>query len=190
MRKEKKAERALQGLQAWLTKSGVAEEVVKEAAEKVPVAAHDLSMQAEGVLLFLQKPLHFITKKCKECEEDFLTNYRSVAYCSDSHRAKALRRDGIQWTPYKKAEERWGGEPPLVIPPEARKRLVKMAQYLLSTEFEQESQSPEPQQTQPSVQIAQPLVLPQVAELPEQSRQSEPDSQTILEFSLPSLDEF
>ena len=95
MKKQKKVERAVKGLQDWLMKAGVQEEVVKEAAQKVPLTPHDLSMHAEAVLLSLQQPAHFMTKKCKWCKEYFGTNYRGVGYCSDAHRARALREVGI-----------------------------------------------------------------------------------------------
>lgn len=201
MKMQKKTERAVKGLQNLLAQLGVDQTVIKEAVKNVPLTAQDLSMHAEAVLLSLQQPAHFMTKKCKwsGCEEYFSTNYRAVAYCSDSHRAKALREAGIEWNPHKTASERWGGEPPLVIPPEARRKLVKFAQVLLAQE-EQILQS-ETQMTEPLPEPAGVSVLPAFPgfdfDLPTQSAladsvEQEPESHrpsvvfpTIPDFSLP-----
>jgi len=100
---------------------------VKEAAkEAVARKVLDKSNAAEGVLTFLSDPRTVVLKYCKRCEEPFGTNYQSVAYCSDNCRAKALEKIGIQWNPHKRPEERWGGQPPLVIPPEAIDAMVKL----------------------------------------------------------------
>lgn len=83
-------------------------------------------MEAEAVLRCLEKPGQFEFKLCKreECREPFGTNYRAVAYCSDHCRSKDLQKTGIRWDPTKSPEERWGGEPPLIIPPAAVRTLI------------------------------------------------------------------
>lgn len=173
MRKQKKVERAVAGLQEWLAKAGVQQEIIAVAAEHTELTRQDKSLQAEGVLLFLQKPMGFVTKLCRWCEQPFETNYRSVAYCSDDHRAKALKRDGIIWSPYKSAEERWGGEPPLVIPPEARKRLLEWAKILV----EKESEIPEhpPEIGSPGLSLGPASISPEMMN-------AEPDPQLVNEI--------
>jgi hypothetical protein len=136
VRQKKKVERAVKGLQDWLAKSGIATETIQEATEYHSLTKQELSLQAEAVLLSLDKPLGFVTKLCRLCGVAFETNYRSVAYCSDAHRAKALKAQGIIWNPHKTQEERWGGEPPLVIPPEARTKLLEWARTLVAQENE------------------------------------------------------
>jgi hypothetical protein len=91
---------------------------VKEERASRPKAG---SMDAEAVLLFLRKPAAFTFKVCKrtECGEAFGTDYHAVAYCSDRCRVKSLAAVGLQWDPTKSPEQRWGGEPPLLLPPEA-----------------------------------------------------------------------
>jgi hypothetical protein len=197
VKQQKKTERAVKGLQSLLAQLGVDQTVIKEAVKNVPLTPQDLSMHAEAVLLSLQQPAHFMSKKCKYCGEYFGTNYRAVAYCSDSHRAKALRAEGIEWNPHKTAEERWGGEPPLVIPPEARRKLVKFAQVLLAQEEILQ------RETQTSESLPEPVgisVLPEsgfdfeVPTYPEPVVESKPgpesprptfDFPTIPDFSLP-----
>lgn len=133
MRKETKAKRALTGIEAYLAKSGVQLDVVKEVIEKAPTHRDEIHLQAEAVLLYLERPARFIMKPCKLCGEHFGTNYRAVAYCSDAHRAKALTsQTGIPWNPHKTPQERWGGEAPLIIPPSAVNKLRQFAEQLLA----------------------------------------------------------
>jgi len=103
----------------------ITKEVTREARSQKP----DPTYEAEAVLKMLEKPARFMQKQCgrKECGEWFGTNYRAVAYCSINCRIKSLAAIGIQWDPSKKEEERWGGEPPLIIPPAALKALIQMA---------------------------------------------------------------
>jgi len=88
----------------------------------------DPSLEAEAVLSFLNRPARYLLKKCQWCKQPFGTNYHAVAYCSDACRAKAIRsQTGIVWNPHKSPEERWGGEPPSIIPPAAMMALLKFA---------------------------------------------------------------
>ena len=130
MRLSKKAERSMAKLAEMLAASGVTIEEIEEIKETAPTGREAVSMQAEAVLLFLESPAKFTQKQCKrtECGEYFGTNYRSVAYCSDTCRAKEVSRQiGVKWNYFKTEHERWGGEPPLVIPPAA---LQKIRQYI------------------------------------------------------------
>ena len=194
MKQQKKTERAVKGLQNLLAQLGVDQTVITEAVKNVPLTPQDLSMHAEAVLLSLQQPAHFMSKKCKFCGEYFGTNYRAVAYCSDSHRAKALLAEGIVWNPHKTAEERWGGEPPLVIPPEARRKLVKFAEVLLAQEeiLQRETQMseslPEPVGISVLPEFPAPVPTPElVTELKSEPESHRPtfDFPTIPDFSLP-----
>src|SRR5690606_3688420 len=101
----------------------------------------------------------------------FKTNYRGVGYCSDAHRARALREVGIEWNPHKTAEERWGGEPPLVIPPEAHKMLLKFAEIILAQQEKVEVLPEVPTDSGVSIAVTEPI-LPQDTidffEIPEQ----------------------
>lgn len=102
------------------------EVVTRDAATYRP----DPSYAADAVIKFIEKPARFAFKECArlECKEMFGTNYRAVDFCSVNCRMRYLADLGIKWNPYKKEEERWGGEPPLIIPPEALKVLLKLAQ--------------------------------------------------------------
>jgi hypothetical protein len=101
--------------------------------------------EAEALLLALEKPARFMYKTCKreECQEPFGTNYRGVGYCSDNCRAKALEKIGIRWTPGKNPEDRWGGEPPLILPPAVVKLLAQQLAFLLQSSSEEEKLSSE-----------------------------------------------
>lgn len=196
MRKQKKVERAVKGLEAMLAKLGVDQAVIEEAAKTVPVTPHDLSMHAEAVLLSLQQPSHFMMKKCKYCQEEFGTNYRSVGYCSDAHRAKALRQMGIEWNPHKTAEERWGGEPPLVIPPEAYRKLVKFAEILLAQREIVESQHQETPSESRGISVPEPKnstwalnTVETHSVVVQESLQQTSETRTTLGIVLPELDD-
>lgn len=131
--------RNLAKLQKTLAAAGVATpevKITKELTREARSHRPDPTYEAEAVLKFLEKPARFMQKQCgySECEKWFGTNYRAVGYCSDNHRIKALAQMGILWDPSKRPEDRWGGEPPLVIPPEALKVLIQMAQEQLVEE--------------------------------------------------------
>lgn len=130
MREELKMAKALEKLAALGVNTGIAKQDVRAVSREARVAKPDPIYTAEAVLMFLQQPARFMFKNCKreECGEQFGTNYRSVAYCSDNCRIKKLKAIGILWDPSKKLEERWGGEPPLLISPEALRVLVSLSQ--------------------------------------------------------------
>lgn len=152
MRKNKKAERDLQKLMAMLADKGFEQEKIVKAAEVAPTGREAISRQGEAVLMFLEAPAKFTTKECKRCKEPFGTNYRAVAYCSDNCRAKAVFEiTGMNWDWRKPEEERWGGEPPMVIDPKSFKKLNQFVDALQSrtqrqTEFRQETVEVPPEQ--------------------------------------------
>ena len=117
------------GLAALMAQHGVKAEVIAEVRENVPSSREAHSRQGEAVLLFLEAPAKFTAKLCKRCGEAFGTNYRSVAYCSDSCRSREVSAQlGVKWDWLRATnEERWGGEPPLIIPP---KVLLKLGQFV------------------------------------------------------------
>jgi len=97
----------------------------------------------ESVLRCIEKPAAFTYKKCKRCNEMFGTNYRGVAYCSDSCRASAFEQQtGIKWN-YERSspEQRWGGEPPLVVPPAVFKKLLPWAQHIVAIQNQEQYQN-------------------------------------------------
>lgn len=146
MRASKKADRAMEQLAALLTKHGMAVEQVEAIKETAPTSRDAISRQAEAVLLFLETPAKFTTKLCKRCGEAFGTNYRAVSFCSDNCRAREMEKQlGIKWNWYKPEEERWGGEPPLVIPPPALQKIQQLLQWFadtLPTQTEIQNQPP------------------------------------------------
>jgi len=98
--------------------------LAREAETTRSVTAH---LEAEAVLRFLRNPAGYLLKTCKreQCQLPFGTDYHAVAYCSDACRAKELQSQiGIVWNPHKTPEERWGGEPPSIIPPAAMMALL------------------------------------------------------------------
>lgn len=92
----------------------------------------------EGVLSSVRRPGDFTYKVCKRanCKLPFGTNYTSVGYCSDICRIRDFEDlTGCKWNPHKTDEERWGGEPPLIIPPKVLAVLYPFARRILE-EFE------------------------------------------------------
>ena len=165
MKKETKAKKALANLKDWLVDSGHSVDHVEKLAEATPLTADQIHLQVDAVLLYLEKPARFIIKICKYCKEPFGTNYRAVAYWSNSHRAKVLYQEtGIRWNPHKSEHERWGGEPPLIIPPMAVSKLREFAEQLLAQLPESVppilqpvSESPQYRQLKVDVQATVPL---------------------------------
>lgn len=131
MRPSKKADRAMAGIAELLKKHGYADDnKIEELKDTAPTDKLAISRQGEAVLLFLESPAKFTTKQCKRCGEYFGTNYRSVGYCSDNCRARAISEQlGVKWDWLRPEEERWGGEPPLVIPPAAIKKLQEFTLF-------------------------------------------------------------
>lgn len=77
------------------------------------------SRGAEATLAYLEAPSFFTEVECKRCGARFAVNMANVAYCSDTCRALTLQDLGIKWDKTKPAEERWGNNVPLVVPPAA-----------------------------------------------------------------------
>lgn len=95
--------------------------------------------EATGVLLFLEKPDAFITKKCDECKQMFATTYQFVSVCSTGCRIRSLKKIGIDWNPLHTPEERWKRSKiptEYSIPPRALQVLLELA-------AEQQPQEPE-----------------------------------------------
>lgn len=86
--------------------------------------------EAQAVHLFLERPDAFISKTCQECLQVFLTTYKFVSVCSTMCMTKSLEKVGIDWNPFRTAEERWKRASipiPYTIPPQALKILLQIA---------------------------------------------------------------
>jgi len=121
-KRQTKEEKAVAQLAKMLAKLGV-QDVPTVIPEQEP------DREAEAVLQFLEAPKTFRARECKRaiCHNMFSSNYKGVAYCSNACRALDLASMGIKWDPYKDPEQRWGGEPPLVIGAEAMQKLIELA---------------------------------------------------------------
>lgn len=152
MRSSKKADRAMKQLAEMLAKHGVSTDVIEEVKETAPTDRDAISRQGEAVLLFLESPAKFTTKFCKrpDCGEPFGTNYRAVAYCSDNCRSKHMSElIGVKWDWMRASEEeRWGGEPPLIIPPAAYRKIRQFVSFFVDT-LPTQTQNQSPQQSAP-----------------------------------------
>lgn len=145
--------------------------------------ADDKIREAQAVLLFVEKPDAFISKKCDTCHGQFLTTYQFVSVCSTECRIKALEKIGISYNPLHTPEERWKRTQiptEYSIPPKA-------LQLLLALATEQQHQEKLVLET---YQVAAMYELPdEISESPQTNSQSNNDSQESLETLLPSLDE-
>ena len=99
-----KAETKLKKLLAQYGRTDLIEEPVAPTEERQMI-----SRQSEAVLALLEKRKVFIEKTCGYCQQHFMVNLASVAYCSDECRAKRLLEWGIDWNPEKSQAERWSG---------------------------------------------------------------------------------
>jgi hypothetical protein len=130
MRVDKKQARQLAKLAALLSNVGVTVDVekIQEDAKLTPVTESD---KLEATLTSIRRPGDFIYRLCKRCREPFGTNYHAVAYCSDLCRIRDFELlTGCVWRP-KPAEERWGGEPPLVIPPDVVRKMLRYSEIIV-----------------------------------------------------------
>lgn len=119
MREHKKREKlaALLGLDVPTKASGPPRQVAKESR----------SREAEAVIQFVETPRAFAIVKCKNCGDEFLVNRGNVSMCSDTCRARALAKIGIEWDWSKNPAERWYAtsvlsqttNEPLIVPPQA-----------------------------------------------------------------------
>lgn len=87
--------------------------------------------EAQALLLFIEKPDAFISKKCDECKQMFATTYQFVSVCSTACRIRSLEKIGIDWNPLHTPEERWKRSKiptEYSIPPKALEVLLRMAE--------------------------------------------------------------
>lgn len=84
-------------------------------------------LEAESVIFYLEtKGAEHIWKRriCKLCGSKFLSSYTNVSLCSVECRKDYFESKGMFWNPVGKTEaERWGGNIPRIIGPEATKAL-------------------------------------------------------------------
>ncbi len=111
--------------------------------------ADDKVREAQAILLFVERPEAFISKKCDECHGQFLTTYQFVSVCSTLCRLKSLERIGVEWNPLHTPEERWKRSKiptEYSIPPRALRILLQLAekQQQLQGFDELISEPPEP----------------------------------------------
>jgi hypothetical protein len=131
MRVDKKQARQLAKLAVLLSNVGVTVDVekIQEDAKLTPVTE---SNKLEGVLASIRRPGDFTYRRCIRCNEPFGSNYISVGYCSDFCRIKSFEQlTGVKWSSTKSPEERWGGEPPLVIPPDVVRRMLRYSEIIV-----------------------------------------------------------
>jgi len=153
---QRKKEKAMRDVAALMQSLGVKSPAVKnidikEAVAEASTKTVSKHFEAEAVLSFLHKPSGWLLKlfNREECGQPFGTNYKSVGYCSDNCRSKDLAKSGIHWNPHKSPEERWGGEPPLLIPPEA---ILAMANLLRKSKNKRHRQIADDIQTQTEIE--------------------------------------
>lgn len=131
------AERAIQKNLEILKANGIDFSDGMEEMKKKLLAAGAEHVQSksealEATIKSVLKPGSFTYRQCKRCGETFGADYRSVAFCSDHCRIEYLRTvSGIEWSSGKTPIERWGGEPPLIIPPSVLKVMVPYAKRIL-----------------------------------------------------------
>lgn len=189
MRPTKKADRAMEKIAALLKQhQGLDDAEIEDIKRNVPLPQQAVSRQGEAVLLFLESPAKFTTKECKRCGEPFGTNYRGVGYCSDGCRARSMEEQlGIKWNWMKPDEDRWGGEPPLIIPPSALQKLKEYVEFFASIPHIQTERETPPDQgyLQSFADEPQPILYPQESgseSLPwEQSTSSYSPGTTLLQ---------
>lgn len=87
-------------------------------------------LEAESVIFYLEtKGAEHIWRKrvCKLCGSKFLSSYTNVSLCTNECRKNYFESKGMFWNPVGKTEaERWGGNIPRVIGPEATKALQEI----------------------------------------------------------------
>lgn len=114
---------------------------VKKSA-KEPESVLSREKEATLVLKSIRYLTSVVTRTCKNCKQDFQTDYYFKYYCSRNCLKKALEDIGLEWDPGKTDHERWHGEPPATIYPETLKILKKWAKKIL--EYEEPEPEPEP----------------------------------------------
>lgn len=113
---------------AIMAKLGISVEIQEKAKEEA-LYNGAVSQEAEAVIAYVDAPKQFTPRLCRECQSQFLTDYGSVAFCSDRCRKAHLESLGIRWDYQKSQYERWSGRIPLVIGPEALRVLQEVSQH-------------------------------------------------------------
>ena len=164
----------------WLASIGItAEDLEKaaqpEATEKGVAAREQANREAICVLRGLTWPYdEYVSVKCWECGQFFLTNYKANVYCSQQCFKDGLAKLGIKWRPNRTLSEQWGTyEPPLHIPPgaiAAMRRLIDLVDQGMIQELHSQEQD-----------SSEELLIPEPEPLPDlPSLSNDPDIQ--LEF--------
>lgn len=109
-----------------LPKTIIPEEAIQEVTEHEALEDNRL-LESESVIFYLEtKGDQAIWKRriCALCGAKFLSSYTHVSLCSVECRKNYFASKGMKWDPTGKTEaERWGGQIPMVIGPEATKAL-------------------------------------------------------------------
>jgi len=132
----------------------------------------DIIREAQAVLLFIERPEAFISKKCDQCHAAFLTTYQFVSCCSTDCRIKSLANIGIDWNPLHSPEERWKRSKiptEYSIPPRALQILLQMGAEQQQEEHLQVSEPPEQTSNTPPSYNDAPKSLPESPLVPESS---------------------
>jgi hypothetical protein len=112
-----------------LTPEVVPEEAVTQQTE-FEALADNRTLEAESVIFYIEtKGDQAIWKKrtCIQCGAKFLSSYTHVGMCTNECRKAYLESKGMTWNPVGRTEaERWGGQIPMVIGPEATKALQEI----------------------------------------------------------------
>jgi hypothetical protein len=144
LKESKKTERRLDNVLGMLAELGVNVDA-STVKERVKAYVPPPSDALEGVLASIHRPGDYLYRCCKResCKQPFGSNYRAVAYCSDRCRISDFESTtGIKWS-NKSPEERWGGEPPLVIPPDVIFKMLRYARLLVHEADKQGWEIPE-----------------------------------------------
>lgn len=187
MKKSTKETRALAKLAELLKEHSGYQLDVKAAASYAHAERVSESARLEGVLHSIRRPGDYIYKVCKRCAGPFGTNYQSVAYCSDPCRIRDFEdATGISWNSRKSPEERWGGEPPVVIPPDVIATMLPYAMRILES-FR--SLGLTEQELQEQVKLSgQPQLPPSTEDVPEEP---DPSSTSLrIQYDFPGANLF
>lgn len=143
--------------------------------------------EAQAVLLFIEKPDAFISKKCDWCHGQFLTTYQFVSVCSTNCRIKSLEKIGITWNPLHTPEERWKRSQiptEYSIPPKALEVLLA-----LSAEQQQNTPQAETYQVEAAVYPLPDELISEPLELTANNPPLSNGAPEFLEPELPSVDD-
>jgi hypothetical protein len=82
----------------------------------------DIVREAESVLAYFETSgKNFKEKQCKFCNRIFAYkwDHDGVSHCSIPCAKGSLQKIGLDWTPNKPLQERWGKTVPAIVPPQA-----------------------------------------------------------------------